>query len=525
MKRVHVLSAVLLLSTLLLSACSETASGQTNASTSTEAEAGGLLNSAEAQEDEERPPLVAEKLDHPLVEYESLSSEGLLQSSETPLTYVGMGYNVLDNTYMEPSGFSFSYPVFKPEAVIENLQKKAPPASASHTIIGESVKDYSEQLKSTLSLSADYPVFSGNMSGELDMKKAKKENTYFVKSINGYVKEIHYLKATNDLNTMLDETFKEDLNSTLSPKELFQRYGTHVLIEAQMGARCTFNYSYSAASEESSSSIQGKVDLAYNCMSGSATTEQKEKNAQFMSATTFSCSLSGGPNISHLTFNDLLQNFPTWVAGIKDSSPTIYGISNINSLLPIWEFAQDPARKAELEAYFDHHGGDINAFLEEMSQISETGPAKEYIESIVITSDKDKSRAVDGNAYKGYERINVDLNAGAGGDYIYLWYKKTTDESKALRDIKFSYGKNSTINGYEKNYHDLNAGAGGDYIYLWTNSSDTSKNPISDILVVTGKNADLPSGYSYGMSGTERAELNKGAGGYYIYLGFSQPGE
>lgn len=522
MKRVCVLLLVIIMFlTQFLTACNAGTTDPVD-NPSLKTEGGDQPVSSQPAADEERLPALAEKFEEPLVDYESLSQEELLQSADGSLTFIGMGYNVLENTYMEPSGFSFSYPIFKPEKVADRLEKGDPPVSTSRTIIGESVKDYSEQLKAELSLSADYPMFSGNVAGEMDMKKTKKENTYFVKSFSGYVKEIQYIKATDDLKTILDEEFEKALNSSMSPELLFQRYGTHVLIEAQMGARCTFNYSYSAVSEESSSSIQSKVDTAYRCISGSASTEDVKQNASFMSSTTFKCSLSGGPNISHLTFSDLLKNYPSWVAGIKDSAPTIYGISNINSLLPIWDFADNPERTSELKAYFENRGGSISAFLEEMSSIPEPVPQIEYIEDIVITSDKSKSKAQNGSAYEGYERIDVDLNAGAEGDFIYLWFKKTTDANKALRDIRFTYSKAETISGYTKNNHDLNAGAGGKYIYLWTNNSDKSKNPIKNICIVTGKNADVPSGYEYGMVGNEIAELNKDAKGYYIYLGFKR---
>lgn len=73
----------------------------------------------------------------------------------------------------------------------------------------------------------------------------------------------------------------------------------------------------------------------------------------------------------------------------------------------------------------------------------------------------------------------VDLNKDAGGDWLYLYYTTDTDAGRPLTDIYITEGKGKTvdkvINGYR--HHtvlkgssgtkvDLNDGAGGDYLYL-----------------------------------------------------------
>ncbi|HZJ83309.1 MAG TPA: hypothetical protein VFD57_05825, partial [Clostridia bacterium] len=152
------------------------------------------------------------------------------------------------------------------------------------------------------------------------------------------------------------------------------------------------------------------------------------------------------------------------------------------------------------------------------------------IEDIIVTSDKKDKIARDGSAYSGYTMIDKDLNEEASGNYIYLWYKTTTDKDKALRDIRFTYDSFGDIPSfYKKNDHDLNAGAGGRYIYMWTTKQSSIGEPISDIKVLFGEDADMPSGYEAAMvnyykkgkNTREKAELNCGAGGYYIYLGYS----
>ncbi len=470
------------------------------------------------------------KTDLTVLEYENIpQSDDLLQAGGRTV-YVGLGYNILDRAYMTPDGFSLGRPIFKPEEVATRLETGTSPVNSSKTIMGTTVSEYSERLKASLSISADYPLFSGSISSEYDMTKTQKKNTYFVKSMSGYIKHSEYINVNKDLKTLLDDTFKEDLNSSLSAKELFERYGTHVLVEALMGARCTYNYTYSSTKSESTTDIQAKVDATYRYISGSFSVEDEKTAKAFLSSTYFQSLLIGGPDVDASTLTALLDNFSTWVAGLKESVPTIYGISNMNSLIPIWTFAESPERAAELESYFKQRGGDIQKILDNMSVIPEDPPTKTYIESVIVTSSKDKAAAKDGSSYPDYKIIDKDLNKDAGGNFIYLWYKTTTDPNKALRDIRFTYDDFGDIPSfYTKNEHDLNEGSGGDYIYLWTTKQSTIGAPISDIIILYGKNADMPSGYTAaganfydkGKNTREKAELNRGAGGYFIYLGYT----
>ena len=77
----------------------------------------------------------------------------------------------------------------------------------------------------------------------------------------------------------------------------------------------------------------------------------------------------------------------------------------------------------------------------------------------------------------GFNEKNGDLNYGAGGDYIHLFYtKEHFDDWRLVTGITFNdtqsgaIGKNGGTTGY-----DLNSGAGGSYIYMHTT---TVRGPI-----------------------------------------------
>ncbi|KAK9963816.1 hypothetical protein ABG768_006978 [Culter alburnus] len=124
-------------------------------------------------------------------------------------------------------------------------------------------------------------------------------------------------------------------------------------------------------------------------------------------------------------------------------------------------------------------------------------------------------------AAQGYQFINVNLNEGARGNQIFLWYKKESGKSPVTR-IEFSFNEQMKSGladaGYEQVKKDLNAGVSdADNIFLWYFYGSTEYDmPIVDLKVTKGAKEEpvlLKDGW-------ERlgCDLNRNAGGNYIYL-------
>ncbi|XP_048044922.1 uncharacterized protein LOC125267389 [Megalobrama amblycephala] len=121
---------------------------------------------------------------------------------------------------------------------------------------------------------------------------------------------------------------------------------------------------------------------------------------------------------------------------------------------------------------------------------------------------------------QGYKFINVNLNEAAGGNQIFLWYKKESGNRPVTR-IEFSFNAamkpGLTDAGYEVINRDLNAGACGDHIFLWYFYGSTEYDiPIVDLKVtkVAKEEPVLMKG------GWERlgCDLNRNASKTIIYL-------
>ena len=135
---------------------------------------------------------------------------------------------------------------------------------------------------------------------------------------------------------------------------------------------------------------------------------------------------------------------------------------------------------------------------------------------------------------QGWTVIESNLNAGTQGDVIYLCYKTATD-GDFITDFYLSSrhnpvggstivnGRNYTLCSKEGGIHfehidgDLNSNAGGEDIHLYY-----TKDSFGDGRAVTEIWFNDSPGGAVGKNDTNEAyDLNKGAGGDYIYMHFS----
>ncbi|KAM9339584.1 uncharacterized protein ABDE67_017228 [Symphorus nematophorus] len=119
---------------------------------------------------------------------------------------------------------------------------------------------------------------------------------------------------------------------------------------------------------------------------------------------------------------------------------------------------------------------------------------------------------------QGFMKIDADLNKGAGGKYIYLWYKHG---SAAITRLQVTFNEEMAggliTAGYTKIPKDLNSGAGGDDIYLWYFRGQTEYDiPIVGIDVTTKAEDEAQKFHS----GWEKlaCDLNRKAGGNWIHI-------
>jgi hypothetical protein len=115
----------------------------------------------------------------------------------------------------------------------------------------------------------------------------------------------------------------------------------------------------------------------------------------------------------------------------------------------------------------------------------------------------------------GYTKINVDLNQGAGGDYIYVCYKKGVGAPITGLAVTLGNAPPPAPVGYTRINVDLNRNAGGDYIWLWY-TKDPACATIHNLHVLVNSTTP-PAGFT-----RIPVDLNRNAGGEYIYLCYEE---
>jgi hypothetical protein len=125
----------------------------------------------------------------------------------------------------------------------------------------------------------------------------------------------------------------------------------------------------------------------------------------------------------------------------------------------------------------------------------------------------------------GYTKDPIDLNEGAGGAYLYFAYRMGNEAP--ITDIKTIYGDSSNVpvprtpSGqlYRVLDVDLNKGAGGKYIYACITKDPRAGAPITGFKVISGDSSGIQPPPPFQRDGLD---LNLGSGGKYIYLCYSR---
>ncbi|CAN9510742.1 unnamed protein product [Ophioblennius macclurei] len=121
---------------------------------------------------------------------------------------------------------------------------------------------------------------------------------------------------------------------------------------------------------------------------------------------------------------------------------------------------------------------------------------------------------------QSFRKDEVNLNKGAGGNEVHLWYK---DESsgQAITRIQFSYtddmAKGLSDAGYRKIDKDLNAGTSGVSVYLWYYKGTTDADVAIKDLHVSTDALDEAQRVRFGWERLT-CDLNQDAGGKWVYL-------
>lgn len=457
--------------------------------------------------------------------FSTMKNIGFTASKVTPipgLDSLGYGYNVF-SLYASPK--SVTFPLFnlgdaQTILVLEKTYLIPKTVTYQEILNGHyesynsvSINDYLNQLNTTTQLSGQYNFYSGTLKTDFQMSELRHRKNEYTKIQDIIEKwKLTLPFEAKDLIQLLRPEVHADINNkNLSGSDLFDKYGTHFLREIIVGAKCEYIASTDQINIKNKTNIKLITEAAYkdftNQVQAELSTEIKNEINDFKRYSTITVNTLGGkPEYSNEI--GLQGNYVKWIESINDYP--VFCNFTPNSLLPIWRLCENEERQNQL----------ISDYLEYAK--NKSNPFSQYcITNVKVVKDM--------NPPAEYELIDKDLNAGTGGEYIYLCYKqglddKTSDLDSPITDLDIVVGssekdaKSKLKPGFILDPQDLNEGAGGKYVYLCY-SKNKANDPVRSIQIIQGSSAQIPPPEDYIKI---PVDLNAGSGGKYIYLFYSR---
>ena len=519
-----------------LAACAGT--GKTENSTSN-SEAGGLLGGSPSANNKPGDELIS------IEEKYNLAAEGMLGAAGDEIDqyngYLGYGYNILTAAFYNHKDIKTGHPVVDMNALASNDHVRIESAASQHvdsvTYVSSSAKEYSEHFAAAANVKARIG-FTGSFKASFKM-----DHTTQMKSNQKLITTQALLETQNDYILDVDAKLLAD-NATSAfktaaaektPEELIELYGTHVLANITLGGRFDINYLYTSTATSESTDLYLSATASFRNISGSAeATDATDRKEIETNSQLFVKTYGGSVTVDPTSVTAAMNSYKEWSSGVENGKITFV---NASEVIPIWEIV---ARISDLEDAADKSAAIKQYFDERVDQISnefkETVNAEIFISDVYVGYGKTQSEAKNMLRGKGVTEghiVNLDLNASVGGYWIYLGYKTTADPTKAITGLISNYygdakTSNLSYNGIQYTIIpvDLNKGASGEFIYLYYTRDTKAGSPLTMIQYQQNETFQFPDikadGYHPVIATADGhvADLNKGAGGDYLYLWF-----
>lgn len=227
------------------------------------------------------------------------------------------------------------------------------------------LKDITTEYKMKLELKTVDQAFSATINNnKYNQNKNSYSNKYSYASCD-IVKNVRriYVSASIDLlKTYLNPYFSADLN-TLSPKDIIRKYGTHVLVDFNIGGRLNLTYKSAIYSTKDVSIKKRYVQAGFNVLlknmnispdltinNESITEKAKENRSKTLyieyyggegSGTSYNLE-TGTPSI----------NAHQWESSVNKNNAAL---SEINTAYPLSDFVTDPVKKEQIKKAIDDY--------------------------------------------------------------------------------------------------------------------------------------------------------------------------
>ncbi|MBO5339067.1 MAG: hypothetical protein J6A96_05135 [Clostridia bacterium] len=366
---------------------------------------------------------------------EVVGAFGSFDEINTKNSYIGYGIDIINASAINSKNILATYPIFDMDKLMqEQLLKSNEHYNEFQCIEGKTIQEFYESMSNSTSMSSGKSAsakgqikgvdvkgsasFSNGLKTGFTKTSSEVESQYFLRVISENLTYWLILQAgENRYKEILSEEFKSDLyNESISPAQLFSKYGTHLLTSVAMGGSICMDYTMYSKNKTTSQSnyveVSGEfktnVEASFGKYGASAGQENSFENTFSYEKTAskyemqiekkITCAGGGAYGINSEI--SLFENYFDWQNSL-DTYPVVIGIKDSNSLYPIWDLLDlnvegASERYQELYNYFQEYGkSSYNSLCESYNIYSGIDP-----EEIVNISVKDIANYKEGEIVK-----------------------------------------------------------------------------------------------------------------------------
>lgn len=297
-----------------------------------------------------------------------LKSEGLIKRTmyTSLYNYLGSGYDVTQDYANESSTLNQVIDVdrfklsFNDRVLTEN-----PYLQESITEYGESAETFSKMISNKIDVGLNIPLFKGVLSSSFSSSMTsdyKFDAKYIYGSYNLIIKQKRFrFNATADLlKNYLTAEFTQDLQS-LTPQQIVQYYGTHVLTDIFTGAKLEVKFQSETTNEDRAFASQigiktGMKDIFNVDINNNVSTAQSNKN--YNKLLTYR-TRGGDPSLGlvgqiNLDQSNPIINISNWQNSSSPNNSVLVDFGT-NGLIIIYDLVADPVKRELLKSYVDKY--------------------------------------------------------------------------------------------------------------------------------------------------------------------------
>jgi len=282
------------------------------------------------------------------------------------LDSIGYSYDVFSGQFASPEStkmslFELGDPVefdtagglfYKPETVRVQWIEDARITATS----GTQASDYQSNLATQVGLEGAYGFFKGSLDVQFNELQRRSTVFNFVTQTDQYDIALLTLDPDVPVRALLSERAAADLQ-TLEPTVLFDSYGTHYLHSLIVGAAATYSAATNTTRYRSEVDFTVAAEMSYRGATGQLSADQQtqygEAIEEFRKASTIKVHARGGQ--AEFAGKIIDGSYDDWRRSIRQN--LVFVSLNADSLRPLWELCEDPARRAQLEAAYEGHAG------------------------------------------------------------------------------------------------------------------------------------------------------------------------